>query len=210
MSQLQTRPSRLPSTTNPAGRSAAVMAGVVAMMWLLEVIDMAAGGALDALGIHPRSVEGLWQIFTAPWLHHGWAHLLSNTLPLLVLGWLVLMDSTRTWLVSGFVITVCSGLAVWLFSPPASVTVGASGVVFGWLAFLLVKGLFTRNLGDIVLAVIVFFVYGGVLWGLLPGAAGISWQAHLGGAIGGVLAAWWLTRAERAERARRKVIASRL
>lgn len=181
------------------------MVGVVAVMWLLEVIDTAMGGALDGLGIHSRSLQGLWEIFTAPWLHVGWAHLAGNTIPLLVLGWLILVDSTRTWVVSGLVVTVCSGLAAWIGSSPGTVTLGASGVVFGWLVFLLVKGLFTHSVGDIVLAVIVFLVYGGVLWGVLPTASGISWQAHLGGAIGGVLAAWLLTRAER----RRRVIASR-
>ncbi|VEI02408.1 rhombosortase [Acidipropionibacterium jensenii] len=207
MSQLQPRAPRLPTTSNPAGRSAAVMAGVVAVMWLLEIIDAATGGALDTLGIHARTVDGLWQIFTAPWLHHGWAHLAGNTIPLLVLGWLVLMDSTRTWLVSALIVTVSSGLFAWVASPSGSVTLGASGVVFGWLTFLLVKGIFTRDIGDIVLAVIVLFVYGGVLWGILPTASGVSWQAHLGGAAGGVLAAWLLTLTEREQRSR--MIASR-
>ncbi|MDN6440621.1 MAG: rhomboid family intramembrane serine protease [Acidipropionibacterium jensenii] len=183
------------------------MAGVVAVMWLLEIIDAATGGALDTLGIHARTVDGLWQIFTAPWLHHGWAHLAGNTIPLLVLGWLVLMDSTRTWLVSALIVTVRSGLFAWVASPSGSVTLGASGVVFGWLTFLLVKGIFTRDIGDIVLAVIVLFVYGGVLWGILPTASGVSWQAHLGGAAGGVLAAWLLTLTEREQRSR--MIASR-
>lgn len=207
MSQLQPRAPRLPTTSNPAGRSAAVMAGVVAVMWLLEIIDAATGGALDTLGIHARTVDGLWQIFTAPWLHHGWAHLAGNTIPLLVLGWLVLMDSTRTWLVSALIVMVSSGLFAWVASPSGSVTLGASGVVFGWLTFLLVKGIFTRDIGDIVLAVIVLFVYGGVLWGILPTASGVSWQAHLGGAAGGVLAAWLLTLTEREQRSR--MIASR-
>lgn len=207
MSQLQPRVPRLPATSNPAGRSAAVMAGVVAVMWLLEIIDAATGGALATLGIHARTVDGLWQIFTAPWLHHGWAHLAGNAIPLLVLGWLVLMDSTRTWLVSALIVTVSSGLFAWVASPSGSVTLGASGVIFGWLTFLLVKGIFTRDIGDIVLAVIVLSVYGGVLWGILPTASGVSWQAHLGGAAGGVLAAWLLTRTEREHRSR--MIASR-
>lgn len=186
------------------------MVGVVGAMWLLEVIDTFAGGALDSLGIHSWSLQGLWEIFTAPWLHHGWAHLAGNTIPLLVLGWLVLVDSTRTWVVSGLVITVCSGLAAWLGSGPGTVTLGASGIIFGWLTFLLVKGVFTRSIGDIVLAVIVFLIYGGVLWGVLPGATGISWQGHLGGAVGGVIAAWLLTRRDRRERrARKEAISAR-
>ncbi|WP_130866725.1 rhomboid family intramembrane serine protease [Acidipropionibacterium timonense] len=173
------------------------MAAVVGIMWVIEALDVALGNSLDEFGIHSWSLSGLWEIFTAPWLHYGWAHLAGNSVPLFILGWLVLVEGTRTWLVSAFVITVCSGLAAWAGSAPGTVTLGASGIVFGWLAYLLVKGLFTRRLGDIVLAVIVFLIYGSVLWGVLPGTAGVSWQGHLGGAVGGVIAASVLTRDQR-------------
>ena len=89
---------------------------------------------------------------------------------------------------------VASGAFVWVLSPPGSLTLGASGVVFGWLTYLLVRGFFSRSAGQIALAVLVFVLYGGILWGVLPGTVGVSWQGHLGGAVGGALAAWWLHR----------------
>jgi membrane associated rhomboid family serine protease len=92
---------------------------------------------------------------------------------------------------------VCSGLFAWCFSAPGTITLGASGIVFGWLAYLLVRGLFTKRLHDILIAIIVFLIYGSVLWGVLPGAAGVSWQAHLGGAVGGVISASRLARHSR-------------
>lgn len=185
-----------PERTNSIGFSAGIMALVVGIMWALEAIDTALGNSLDEFGIHAWTLDGLWEIFTAPWLHYGWAHLAGNSVPLFVLGMLVLIESTRVWVVSAVIITICSGLLAWVASPPGTVTLGASGIVFGWLAYLLVKGLFTHRISDIVLAVIIFLVYGSVLWGVLPGAAGVSWQAHLGGAIGGIISARWASRRE--------------
>ena len=89
---------------------------------------------------------------------------------------------------------VVSGLSAWLLSAPNTITIGASGLIFGWLTYLLTRGLFARNGKQILLAVVIFVVYGGILWGVFPTQAGVSWQAHLGGAIGGVLAAWSLHR----------------
>ena len=164
MSTLTPREPAPPSRMHNALSSGATMLGIVAIMWILEGIDVVLGNSLDNLGIHAHTSAGLWQIFLAPWLHYGWAHLTSNSVPLFVLGWLVLVRSRRDWAISAVVIIICSGLAAWAFSPPGSITLGASGVVFGWLAFLLVKGLFTHKLSDIVIAVMVFLVYGSVLW----------------------------------------------
>ena len=186
-----------PIRTNSIANSAGVMAVVVAIMWILEVIDTMLGNTLDHFGIHSWTGQGLWEIFTAPWLHYGWAHLAGNSVPLFVLGMLVYLESTRTWIVSGLTIMVCSGLFAWCFSAPGTITLGASGIVFGWLAYLLVRGLFTKRLHDILIAIIVFLIYGSVLWGVLPGAAGVSWQAHLGGAVGGVISASRLARHSR-------------
>ena len=194
MSTLTPREPAPPARMHNALSSGATMLGIVAIMWILEGIDVVLGNSLDNLGIHAHTSAGLWQIFLAPWLHYGWAHLTSNSVPLFVLGWLVLVRSRRDWAISAVVIVICSGLAAWAFSPPGSITLGASGVVFGWLAFLLVKGLFTHKLSDIVIAVMVFLVYGSVLWGVLPGTSGVSWQGHMGGAIGGVASASLLHR----------------
>jgi membrane associated rhomboid family serine protease len=180
--------------TRPRGRvgvlaAAAWMALLVALLWLLEAVDQANGNALDSYGIRPRSQQGLWEVFTAPFLHGSWAHLVSNTVPLFVLGVIVLLDGWRRWLGTTLVIVGVSGATVWLLSPPGSITLGASGVVFGWLAYLIARGFYTRAPGQIALGVVVFFFYGGTLLGVLPTDSGISWQAHLGGAIGGILAA---------------------
>jgi conserved hypothetical protein len=166
-----------------------VVGGLLALMWLLELIDHASFHALDQLGIMPRQLGSVPHIATAPWLHFGFAHLISNSIPFLVLGLLTWFAGVRTWVITTLLAIACSGAVVWLISPPHSITLGASGLVFGYLAFLLVRGFFTRNLGQILLAVVVFLFYGSVLVGLLPGAAGVSWQGHLGGAIGGLLAA---------------------
>lgn len=168
---------------------AVAMAGFVAVLWLLEGLDQASGNALDGYGIRPRIEDGLLGIVLAPWLHLGWAHLMSNTVPLFVLGVLVMLDGWRTWLTTTVIVVLVSGVTVWLLAPPNSVTIGASGIVFGWLMYLLVRGFYTRSPGQIVLGVLVFLLYGGALWGVLPTAVGVSWQAHLGGAVGGLIAA---------------------
>jgi membrane associated rhomboid family serine protease len=181
--------------TRPRGRvgvlaAATWMALLVAVLWLLEGIDQANGHVLDTHGgIRPRSEQGLWEVFTAPFLHGSWAHLVSNTVPFFVLGVIVLLDGVRRWLTTTLLIVVTSGAAVWLLSPTGSVTLGASGVVFGWLAYLIARGFYTRAPGQIALSAVVFFFYGGALLGVLPTDSGISWQAHLGGLVGGMVAA---------------------
>jgi membrane associated rhomboid family serine protease len=167
---------------------------MLAGMWLLELLDQLSGNRLDQLGIHAREVDGMPEILTAPFLHAGWDHLISNSLPFLVLGFLVLLSGLARWLVSSLIIIVISGMTAWLLTPVHTIILGASGLIFGWLTYLLARGLWSRRPAQVVIAVLVLLVYGGLIWGLLPGSAGISWQAHLGGAIGGVLAAWLLHR----------------
>jgi membrane associated rhomboid family serine protease len=180
-----------PSTRNRVGvlGAAFAMAVLVGMLWLLEAIDQASGNSLDAYGIRPRSGQGLVEVFTAPFLHVGWAHLAANTVPFFVLGVIVLLDGWRQWLTVTLWVVVVSGATVWLIAPAGSVTLGASGVVFGWLAYLLVRGFYTRAPGQIALGVVLLLFYGGILLGVLPTSTAVSWQAHLGGAIGGVIAA---------------------
>ena len=171
------------------GTALVAMAALVAGMWLLEGIDQASSNALDAYGIRLRTGEGLVGVFTAPWLHAGWAHLVSNTLPFLVLGLIVLLEGWRSWARATLIVILTSGAAVWLLAPANSLTLGASGIVFGWLVYLLARGFFTGSPGQIATGVVVFLFYGGMLWGVVPSDAGVSWQAHLGGALGGLLAA---------------------
>jgi membrane associated rhomboid family serine protease len=177
-----------------AGLAALVMVLLLAGLWVLELLDQLSGNQLDQFGIHAHEVDGMPEIFTAPFLHAGWDHLISNSLPFFVLGFLVLLSGMARWLVSSLIIIVISGMAAWFLTPPNTIILGASGLIFGWLTYLLARGIWSRRPAQVVIAVLVLLVYGGLIWGVFPGNTGISWQAHLGGAIGGVLAAWLLHR----------------
>ena len=188
-------PTPVRSRRGPSAVTAAlVIAALLAGLWLIEFVDQASGNALDLYGIEAQEVDGLPGIFTAPFLHGGWEHLISNSLPFAVLGFLVLLGGVARWLLSSLISIVTSGLTAWLLTPPDTIILGASGLIFGWLTYLVARGLWSRQPSQVVIGVIVLFIYGGLIWGVLPGAAGISWQAHLGGAAGGVLAAWLLHR----------------
>lgn len=181
------------SVERPLG-AAALMGALLALLWVLEVVDQASGNALDEFGIHAREIDGLPHVFTAPFLHFGFDHLVSNSLPFFVLGVLVLLGGLARWVWSTVITALSSGLTAWLLTPANSVIAGASGVIFGWLTYLLARGIYSRDVKQILVSVAVLIFYGGVLWGVLPGQAGVSWQGHLGGAVGGVFAARLLHR----------------
>jgi len=164
----------------------------VGLLYAVEALDTAASGRLDQHGVHPRDVGGLDGIVFAPVLHGGWAHLAGNTAPLLVLGFLLALSGVRTWVQVTAIVWVVGGAGVWLLGGTDTNHIGASGLVFGWLAYLIVRGVFNRSLPQIAMGVVVFAVYGGVLWGALPGRPGVSWESHLFGAAAGALAAWLL------------------
>jgi membrane associated rhomboid family serine protease len=176
------------------GWAALIMLLLLAGMWVLELLDQLSGNQLDQLGIHARDLDGMPEILSAPFLHAGWDHLMSNSLPFVVLGFLVLLSGLARWLVASLIIIVISGLTAWFLTPANTIILGASGLIFGWLTYLLARGLWSRRPAQVVIAVLVLLVYGGLIWGVFPSGAGISWQAHLGGAIAGVLAAWLLHR----------------
>ncbi len=182
----------------PSGPGAFMfIAGLLVLLWAIEAADFVTAGALDSFGIRPRSVESLPAILVAPLLHFGFSHLAANSLPFLVLGTITRMSGRRDfWIATGFAV-LGSGLTAWLLAAPNSVTAGASGLIFGWLTYLLVRGLIAGNWMQILIAAIVFGFFGGMLWGVFPTVPGVSWQAHLGGAAGGVLAAWMLGRSSR-------------
>jgi membrane associated rhomboid family serine protease len=166
-----------------------------AVLWLIEFYDQATGAGLDYDGgVVPRSADGLDGVLWAPLLHAGFAHLLANTLPFVVFGFLVLAAGFARFVLVTAVIWVLSGLGVWLLAPPYAPHVGMSGVIFGWLTFLLVRGFFARSGLQILLAVGLFLVWGGTLWGVLPSRPDVSWQGHLFGALAGVFAAWLVAR----------------
>ncbi len=170
------------------------MAAFVAVLYLIEFVDTLLDNRLDAGGIEPRDMDGLDGIVFAPLLHLGWGHLLANTVPLLVLGFLIALSGIALWTQVTLVVWLVSGAGTWLVGQPHSIHLGASGLIFGWLTYLIVRGLFNRRPLQVLVGVVVFLAYGGALWGVLPGQPGISWQGHLFGAIGGVLAAWLLSR----------------
>jgi membrane associated rhomboid family serine protease len=180
---------------SPLSRAAAagVLAGAtVAVLYVAEALDTVLFGRLDQHGIQPRDVDGLDGVVFAPLLHGGWAHLVGNTVPLLVLGFLVGLSGVRTWLQVTGIVWVVGGLGVWLLAGENTNHIGASGIVFGWLTYLIVRGVFNRSPAQIGLGIVVLAVYGSVLWGVLPGRPGVSWEGHLFGALSGALAAWLL------------------
>lgn len=170
-------------------QAAGVIGAFTALLWAIEVVDAAMDNRLDQYGVQPRSDEGLLGILFAPLLHGGWDHLSANSGPLLVLGFLALAAGLLRGLVAAAVIWVVGGVGVWLVAGSNTNHIGASGLVFGFLVYVVVRGVVNHRFWEIVLGAIVLFIYGGVLWGVLPGQPGVSWQGHLFGAIGGAIAA---------------------
>jgi membrane associated rhomboid family serine protease len=166
-----------------------VMLGVLAaVMWAVEIVDAIAFD-LDRHGIAPRDADGLDGILWAPFLHDGFGHLIGNTLPFLVLGaGIALAGLARVAAVTAVVVLV-GGLGTWVTGPENTIHIGASGVVFGYAAYLVTRFFWTRRGMDAGVALLVLAVYGTTLVvGLVP-TPGVSWQGHLFGAVGGVLAA---------------------
>ncbi|WP_174190100.1 rhomboid family intramembrane serine protease [Nocardia barduliensis] len=174
-------------------RAGILIAGFVGVLYGVEGVDAAVHGELEYAGIQPRRADGLSGILFAPLLHDNWGHLIGNTLPVLVLGFLVLLAGIWRGLAATAIIWLLAGLGVWLTGATGSVHVGASSLVFGWLTFLISRGWFARNIAQIVLGLVVLALYGSLLWGVLPGQPGISWQGHLFGALSGLLAGWVLS-----------------
>lgn len=185
---------------------AIVMASVVGVLWLIEGVDTLTNHALDAFGIRPWSLLGLDGILFAPLLHASFAHVAANSLPLFVLGTVIWASGLRQWVVSTVTGWVTSGILAWLLTPIHYLVLGASGVIFAWITYLIVRGFLSRRWQHIVLGLVVAFLYGSVLLGVFPMSSGVSWQGHLGGAVGGVLAAWLLFRREQERRPRRVVV----
>lgn len=183
----------------------------VALLYLIEIVDQLSGHSLDRNGIRPLETDGLSGILFAPLLHADWAHLAANTVPALVLGFLVTLTGMARFVWATAIIWIVGGFGTWLIGDIGGCRIetnhiGASGLIFGWLAFLLVFGWLTRHVWQILTSLVVAFIYGGILWGAVPvldRCGGVSWQGHLCGAIAGVLAAYWLSKPEREARQRR-------
>lgn len=151
-------------------------------------------GLNDLLGLRPLDTHGLWGILFAPFLHHDLQHLMANSVPAALFAALIAFTSKRLWWQVTAIVMVVSGVATWFIGGVGTAHIGASGLVYGWLAFLIVRGFYNRSPGQILLGMILGFGYSGLLWGVLPTEVGVSWQMHLFGAIGGIIAAAKLKR----------------
>ncbi|MGF1431162.1 rhomboid family intramembrane serine protease, partial [Kitasatospora sp. LaBMicrA B282] len=168
--------------------------GFLAVLWLVQLANWSESGSLVRdYGIHPHDLAGLGELFTAPLLHVSWQHLQSNSGPLFIFGFLAAYRGVRKFLLLTLLITITSGMAVWIFQSGDSVTVGASGLVFGYLGYVVLRGLFDRHLIDTLIGLVMAASFSYELSVAVPGApSGVSWLDHLGGLVGGVAGAWLL------------------
>ncbi|MFG2341750.1 rhomboid family intramembrane serine protease [Streptomyces yangpuensis] len=184
--------------TDRTKAAAKLMLGWVALLWVLEAVDHATGHALDQYGIVARDPDSLPGVVTSAFLHFGFDHVASNSVPLLVLGFLVALSGIRRFLAVSGLILLADGLGTWLISPSGTMTLGASGIVFGLFGYLLVRGFVERKALGIAVAVGVAAVWGTtVLSGILPTDSGVSWQGHLCGLVAGVVTALYFRRPAR-------------
>lgn len=160
----------------------------IAILWVVELANLVLGHGLNGFGLLPRSLRGLAGIFTAPFLHSGVGHLSANTAGLLVLGGIASLRGSWAFAILSVQLALLSGAAVWCCAR-AGMHVGASGLIFGYFGFLLARGWYERTPAAIVTAVVVIFLYGGIVWGVLPAGANVSWEGHLFGLLAGILLA---------------------
>jgi len=177
-----------PSLAEPLGPLLVVVA-MAAAMWVVEIVDLLPGVDLDRWGIEPRTVHGLIGIPLAPFLHAGLPHLVANTIPFVVLGAIIAIGDATRFVEVTVTVALVSGLGVWLFGAPGTIHIGASGLVFGYLTYLIARGFVAGRPLWVLGGVVVAMFYGSIIWGLLP-RPGVSFTGHLFGALGGLLAAY--------------------
>ena len=180
---------RLSTTRERWLSGASAVLGLAGVMWILEIVDSLDSHRLDRDGILPRSFSHLYGILLAPFLHASFGHLIDNTIPFLLLGLTIAFASAARVLAVTAVVALVSGIGTWLIAPSGTYTIGASGIVFGYATYLICRGFFDRNLGELAIGLCVGVIFGGALLSSLIPHTGISWQAHLFGGVGGILAA---------------------
>ncbi len=184
----------VPVTTRDSRfEGARIVLALLAAMWAFEIVDVALDNRLDQYGIDPRDPDGLFGVVAAPFLHAGFGHLLANSIPFVVLGLLIAFQGALRVVAVTVTVALVSGVGTWLVAPAGTIHIGASGIVFGYATYLLVRGLFNRRLVEILIGVAVAAVWGTALLGGLVPQEGVSWQGHFFGAVGGVIAAWLLS-----------------
>lgn len=159
------------------------------VIWIVHVLSLLFNENLSYMGLFPRTAIGLLGIITSPLIHADFSHLISNTIPLIILGWIIFNFYPKVSYILFIFIYLITGLLVWIFARPVY-HIGASGIVYGFVSFLFFSGIFRRDNKSIALALIITFLYGGLVWGMLPGWKGISWESHLFGAFTGLIAAY--------------------
>lgn len=169
----------------------ALLALFVGSMWAVFFVSAALPFLqLNRHGVVPRTMSGLQGILFAPWLHAGLWHIMANTGGLIVLGWLAMWPRVANFWHATIGAMLGAGLCAWLLGAPYSVHIGASGVVFGYAGYLVARGFYTRSILSMLVALFVASSYGlSMLFGALPIYPGVSWQSHVGGALGGIIAA---------------------
>jgi len=174
-------------------RTIRIVAGFLLLFWGIELADyLVFRHALDGYGIQPRVLIGLRGILFAPFLHGGFEHLAANSIPFAVLGGLVLMRKEGDFWRATVFAALIGGVGTWLLGKTGSVHIGASGLVFGYFGFLLAAAWLERSLRSVLVAALVVFLYGGIVYGLSPLQPLVSWQGHLFGMLGGIEAAYGL------------------
>ncbi|MEE1828455.1 rhomboid family intramembrane serine protease [Streptomyces sp. BE20] len=169
------------------------MLGVLAVIWAVQVANWLDDYRLSyEYGMSSGRLDELPDMFTMPLLHFGWDHIQANSWPLFAFGFLSAYRGVKRFLLATLLIVVAGGLTVWLFERPDAVTAGASGLVYGYFGYVVLRGIFDRNLVDTAIGVVVGALYSYLLLGVLPSAQGVSWLGHLGGLIGGLAGAWLL------------------
>ena len=168
--------------------------GFLVVEWAVHIINaFLFGGQLSNYGIRPLDFNGIWGIFTAPLLHANFEHLMSNSVPGAIFCFLIGLSGRKAWWEVTLITTLVAGLGTWFIGGPGTSHIGASSLVYGWLAYLIVRGIFNRSLIQTILGIVLGFAYSGLVWGVLPVYEGVSWQGHLFGAIGGILAGMTIT-----------------
>lgn len=194
-----TAPTRTPTQTPTEIRrgqtqleGVALLSGIVVFMWFVELLNTVDSNRLDSDGIWARNIDHVWGIFTAPFIHVSWQHLIANTVPFVFMGFIIALQGAKRFALVTLIVIVIGGIGTWLISPSGVVTDGASGVVFGYATYLFTRGFFNRNILELLIGLIVGVVWGGALLSSIVPHYGVSWQGHACGAIGGIVAAYML------------------
>lgn len=178
---------------NNGGLALRYAIGFLAVIWAVHVVNILLSGALVWFGIHPLDLSSIWHIFTSPLIHGSISHIVSNSVPGAIFVFLVALSGRRAFWEVTLIVAILGGLGTWFIGGVGTSHVGASGLIYGWLSYLIVRGLFNRSASQVALGLVLAISYSGLIWGVLPTEPGVSWQAHLCGGIAGLLAGATIT-----------------